>query len=215
MFSLFSFSPFGREMVCGRGKRRHCKPGLEVLEDRNLLSFWTAMSPMPTARGELGGVQASDGQNYAIGGATAARASLTTVEAYNTSSTLWSTRASMLFARQGPGVAAGLDGRIYAFGGATAFSTAAVTNTAECYSPIQNTWTRVANMPTGRVQLAGAKGSDGLVYAISGQITIETSLPALFRAVVVSSSFDRFVAGDGNRVRSTFHSPASGPRGLP
>jgi N-acetylneuraminic acid mutarotase len=88
----------------------------------------------------------------------------------------------MLFPRQALGVAAGLDSRIYAFGGATAFSSAAVTNTAECYSPVQNKWTRVANMPTGRVGIAGATGSDGLIYAIGGSpdygLTIVTTVEA-------------------------------------
>ena len=61
---------------------------------------------------------------------------------------------------------------------------------------------------------AGDPSSDPLTFDLSPRRTAG-GLPALFRAVVVSSSFDRFVAGDGNRVRSTFHSPASGPRAPP
>jgi len=126
---------------------------------------------MLTARGYLAGVLGSDGQIYAIGGSDSAgsgRNSLKTVEAYRTGADFWSTKANMNVARQALGAAEGNDGRIYAFGGATAFSSVAVTNTAECFSPTLNKWTLVANMPTGRVALAGATGSDGQIYAMGG-----------------------------------------------
>jgi hypothetical protein len=40
-------------------------------------------------------------------------------------------------------------------------------------------------------------------------------LPVVRRAVLVSVSFDRFVAVDRIRVRATFHLPATGPRAPP
>ncbi len=61
---------------------------------------------------------------------------------------------------------------------------------------------------------AGDPSSDPLTFDLSPRRTAG-GLPAVFRAVVVSSSLDRFVAGDGNRVRFTLHSPASGPRAPP
>src|SRR5437667_5324703 len=109
MFSLFSFSPFGREMRSGVEKRRlRGQPRLEALEDRTLLATWTTVTAMPTARADLAGALGSNGQVYAVGGFSSFVA-FNTVEAYNTASGSWSTRASLNVARGGLGGAAGLD----------------------------------------------------------------------------------------------------------
>src|SRR6266404_566026 len=168
MFSLFSLSRFGREVQSGRGKRQPCRPRLEVLEDRNVLAFWTTVSPMGTARKLLAGTLGSNGLIYAIGGADTAFTPLATVEAYTTGSDFWSPRASLNTARFDVAAASGPDGRIYAIGGNTGAGT---TPTVESYSPTVNKWTFVAPMPTARDSLAGATGSDGQIYAIGGFAT--------------------------------------------
>src|SRR5439155_1324569 len=181
MFSLFSLSRLRREVQSGRGKRRlPCKPRVEILQDRNLLATWTTVAPMLTARGYLAGVLGSDGQIYAIGGSDSAgsgRNSLKTVEAYRTGADFWSTKANMNVARQALGAAEGNDGRIYAFGGATAFSSVAVTNTVECYSPTLNKWTTVAPMPTARALAAAVLGSNGRLFVIGGTTSSSLSTP--------------------------------------
>src|SRR5437899_1780025 len=151
MIALFSFSWSGRPVPSGGGKRQlRGRPALEALEDRTLLSFWTTVTPMPTARGELVAVTASDAQIYAIAGNNTARTALATVEAYNTDTMTWSTRASLNTARISPGGAGGNDGRIYVMGGLTDFTSRTPINTLEQYNPFQNRWIVMANLPTPR-----------------------------------------------------------------
>jgi N-acetylneuraminic acid mutarotase len=119
---------------------------------------------MGTARKLFAGALGGDGRIYAIGGVTTAFTALSSVEAYNTSTTLWSPRASLNTARFDFGAATGLDGRIYAIGG---FNSAdVVIGSVECYT--SNTWTFVASMPTPRRNIAVVTGSNGLIYAIGG-----------------------------------------------
>ena len=117
MFSLFSLSPFGREMRSGGGKRRlRCQPRLEVLEDRNLLAFWTTVAPLLTARGNLASALGSDGRIYAIGGLDSTFTDVSTVEAYNTAGNFWTTVAPLHSPREQLAAATGYDGRTYALG---------------------------------------------------------------------------------------------------
>src|SRR5690349_18307638 len=121
MFSKLS-QWFQGEMGSGRvsrgslpARRRPFKPCLEVLEGRNLLSFWSTVAAMPTARWGLAATTGTDGRIYAIGGYN--NGFLSTVEAYDPGTNTWTTRASMRIARYGQGAATGPDGRIYVCGG--------------------------------------------------------------------------------------------------
>src|SRR2546427_476234 len=143
MFSLMS-PWFRREVRSGRRSRRPLsarrppwRPWLEVLEDRNLLSFWSTVAPMPTARSDLAAARGTDGRIYAIGG-HADSLPLNTVEAYSPNTNTWSTVAPMSTPRAYLAAAAGSDGRIYVFGGFDNMGN--ILNTAEAYSPSTNTW---------------------------------------------------------------------------
>src|SRR5438067_5920422 len=123
MRSLFSLArQSGRERHSGPRKRLASRPGLEALEDRNLLSFWTGMASMNVARAELAGAAGSDSQMYAIGGVDSSFTALSSVEAYNSSLNTWSLKAPMPIAPAAPGAAQDADTRIYAISGATAFA---------------------------------------------------------------------------------------------
>ena len=39
----------------------------------------------------------------------------------------------------------------------------------DAYDPATDTWTRVAEMPTPRLELAAATGADGKIYTFGGQ----------------------------------------------
>jgi N-acetylneuraminic acid mutarotase len=193
MFSLLS-SWFRREVrSVGRGRRRPlaarrsvCKPSLEVLEDRNLLSSWTTVAPMPTARFGLAAATGADGRIYAIGGLYGSV--LNTVEAYTPGLNLWSTRASMPTAREALAAAAAFDGRIYVFGGEGSLGTAV--NTAEAYNPFSNTWSTVAPMPTARIGVTAATGRDGRIYAIGGlRFNINTNSQEILNTVEAYNPF--------------------------
>jgi len=77
-------------------------------------------------------------------------------------SLVWTARSPMpIHLHQGASAIAG-NGRIYVFGGAYTL------RITQEYDPLNDTWTRVADMPTGRYDLGGAAGPDGKAYAITG-----------------------------------------------
>jgi N-acetylneuraminic acid mutarotase len=173
MISLLS-SWLRREVRSGLRSRRPrparrpvCKPWLELLEGRTLLSSWSTVAPMPTAREGLAAATGFNGRIYAIGGTVNGSPSGTTntVEAYTPSTNSWSAVASLPTARLGLAAATGFDGRIYAIGGTNGSN---VFNTVEAYNPVTNSWSAVATLPTARFGLTAATGFDGRIYAIGG-----------------------------------------------
>src|SRR6266851_1912618 len=159
MLSLWS-SWLRREVHFGRRRGRSlagCRLGrrlcVEALEERSLLSSWSTVAPMPTARQELAAAAGADGRIYAIGGANFVNnvyMVLDTVEAYDPFRNSWSTVAPMPTARHLLAAVAGPDGRIYAIGGEKIGS---VLNTVEAYDPFRNSWSTVASMHTARYGL--------------------------------------------------------------
>src|SRR5437016_5632135 len=120
MTSLLS-SWLRREVRSGWRRRRRpaCKPWLEGLESRTVLSSWSTVAPMPTARAFLAAAAGVDGHIYAIGGVVGAQSSaadVNTVEAYDAGSNSWSAVVPMPTARSGLAAATGANGRIYAIG---------------------------------------------------------------------------------------------------
>src|SRR5437660_1625792 len=115
-----------REVYSGQRSRKPrltrqtvCKPWLEALENRTVLSSWSTVAPMPTARDALAAASGVDGRIYAIGGEddNVNLHSTSTVESYNPATNSWSTVAPMPTARELLAAAAGADGRIYAIAG--------------------------------------------------------------------------------------------------
>lgn len=125
---------------------------------------WSTRASMPTARGSLGVVVASNGRIYAIGGQGGTTGALATVEEYDPATDAWRSRANMLTSRRAFGVTAATNGKIYAIGGHNGSDWLA---TVEEYDPITNTWRFRSNMPTARVAL-GVAASNGKIYAIGG-----------------------------------------------
>src|SRR5437016_3729419 len=94
-------------------RRSSGKPWLESLEDRSLLSFWSTVATLPTAREALGAATGSDGRIYAMGGSGGDDR----VFAYSPGSNSWSTAPSMPTTRFDVSAITGADGRIYTIGG--------------------------------------------------------------------------------------------------
>jgi N-acetylneuraminic acid mutarotase len=135
------------------------------------VNTWSAVAPMPTARGLFGAATGPDGRIYAVGGAIHDFAGpyLNVVEAYDPKTNTWSTVAPMPTSRCRLAVVTGPDGRIYAIGGITGGNYATgILNTVEAYDSTTNTWSTLAPMPTAREGLAAATGPDGRIYAIGG-----------------------------------------------
>jgi hypothetical protein len=119
---------------------------------------------MSTASGYLAGVTGSDGRIYAIGGEPTP-STLTTVQAFDTTTNTWSTVAPMRTGRFDLAAVAGPDGRIYAIGGD---APGGFLRSVETYIPSVNFWYAVASMSLPRAAPAAAAGSDGRIYAFGG-----------------------------------------------
>ncbi|HUE75639.1 MAG TPA: kelch repeat-containing protein [Chloroflexota bacterium] len=135
---------------------------------------WTTKASMLTARTGVGVAEGFDGKIYAIGGYSPERGYLNTVEAYDPVENTWVKRASMPTPRYAPGVVRAINGKILAFGGYSedydeyGNTTGRYHVTVEEYDPIEDSWSRRTDMPTGRYGMGAVSGADGLVYAIGG-----------------------------------------------
>ncbi len=118
---------------------------------------WHTAKGMPTARGEIAAVAATDGRIYVMGGGGHG----TTVDVYTPSTDSWDGAVAMGEARWRLAGALGANGRIYAIGGLGKA-------TVEVYTPGTDRWTTAASMTGKRGYLAAAVGADGRIYAIGG-----------------------------------------------
>ena len=134
---------------------------------------WLSIAPMPTARWSLMACSAGD-KLYAFGGVSGVgdkRRALDIVEAYDPKSDSWQSAGKMPEARQGAAIAA-VNGRIYVISGKIASYVEAtsgdqITEHVDSFDPKTTTWTRVHDIPTGRV---GAKAvvANGRVFVVGG-----------------------------------------------
>jgi N-acetylneuraminic acid mutarotase len=145
-------------------------PTVEVYDP--VSNTWERKADMPTARLGLS-TSVVDGRIYAIGGLPGAGvvgAACSKVEEYDPVTDTWVEKADMPTARLTLATEV-VDGRIYAIGGHLAEpapeSGAAGLSTVEEYDPVNDTWTRKADMPTRRTGLS-ASVVDGKIYAIGG-----------------------------------------------
>jgi N-acetylneuraminic acid mutarotase len=129
---------------------------------------------MPTARYGLGVGASTNGKFYAIGGWQDGGNALSANEAYDPVADTWTSKSSMPTARRYLGVTATSDGRIWAIGGEDAaygdYGNAYAT--VEVYDPSTDTWTTKASMPTARRWVSVAVASNGLIYAMGGQVGV-------------------------------------------
>ena len=92
------------------------------------------------------------------------------LEIYDPATNQWTTGAPMPTRRSHMGVATGGDGRIYAIGGSNwNGGLRQKLNVVEAYSPITNSWTTVAPLPTRRDGVLATESNSGLIYAIGGR----------------------------------------------
>jgi len=132
---------------------------------------WTTRADMATA-GEFVSTSAANGKIYAIGGCVGAE-SLARVEEYDPASDTWTTKADMPTAR-GRGLSTSVvNGKIYAMGGMPSRTGSVVwppcVSTVEEYDPATDTWSRKADMPTGRAYHSSCV-VDGKIHVVGGQV---------------------------------------------
>jgi len=128
---------------------------------------WMTRADMPNPRASHVAA-AVDGVIYAIGGWGLGEPDLSTVEAYDLATDTWTTKADMPTARALSDIAV-VDGQIYVIGGVAGETVQEnrALSTVEAYDPATDTWTKKADMPTARLDLAACV-VDGRIYATGG-----------------------------------------------
>jgi N-acetylneuraminic acid mutarotase len=134
---------------------------------------WLPGASMPTARWSLMACNA-DGKLYAFGGISGIgnnRRALDIVEAYDPKTDSWQSVGKMPEARQGAAIAA-VNGLIYVISGKIASYVEAttsdqITEHVDSFDPKTKAWTRVQDIPTGRVG-ARAIVANGLIFIVGG-----------------------------------------------
>lgn len=107
---------------------------------------WTELPPLPTPRDHLG-VAALEGKVYAVGGRNRQSFTLGTLEALDPATGKWETLAPMPTGRSGHAAAA-VGGCLYAFGGeGNRADPRGMFPQVEVYSPRQQAWRRLPDMP--------------------------------------------------------------------
>lgn len=145
---------------------------------------WTALAPMPTARG-AGQAVALDGKIYVLGGASSNKSGAPgdpiglgaaeqivqdIVEAYDPAANKWETRAPMQTPRN-HFLAAAVGGKIYAVDGRTGsvfVTKSSSTDLVEGYDPATNMWTLVGRDVVPRGDDSGA-AYNGQIYVMGGE----------------------------------------------
>lgn len=125
-------------------------------------SSWNTLTPMPTARSDLG-VAVVNGKIYAIGGLSG-DVPVSNNEQYDPVANSWTVEMPMPTARSGFAIAAYND-KIYVIGGT--IGNGFVGNN-EVYDPSSNTWETKASMPTPRSDLTATVVNDK-IYLIGGK----------------------------------------------
>ncbi len=143
---------------------------------------WTRKADMPTPRWTHTSAVVN-GKIYVIGGALSQPNDwqneltdiLSTVEEYNPATGTWTRKAAMPTARGWLASSCPVvDGRIYVIGG-SGDGIDWYSPTVEEYDPATDTWTRKADMPTGRYNLATC-ALHGKIYAFGGSINDDPML---------------------------------------
>jgi len=138
-------------------------------------SIWQAKTPVPTARGQHGAIPlTSNGKVYLFGGTTNGSDQLNSMQVYTTNDFAWAAGAPMPVASRGFSYAIGPDRLIYVFGGASGG------NTFHRLTPLTNTWTALANIPTPVWEGAAAATTDGKVYVFGGEAGGPTNLTQVY-----------------------------------
>jgi len=147
-----------------------------VIEYDATTDTWTRKADIPTPRICVSS-SVVNGKIYAIGGALTYPGGppLSTVEEYDPATDTWTRKADMPTARAYLSTSA-VNGKIYAIGG-TLINPEWYRgiSTVEEYNPATNTWTKKADMPTGRTYFSTSV-VNGKIYAIGGFTTRDNHL---------------------------------------
>jgi len=149
-------------------------PMSTVEEYDPLIDAWTTKADMPTARQGLS-TSVVNGRIYAIGGSNIGTVWLPgspIVEEYDPATNMWTTgKADMPTARNFLSTSV-VNNMIYAIGGRDGLPDGLANHRAvEVYDPVNDSWSKKADMPTGRAALA-TSAVDGMIYAIGGSYGI-------------------------------------------
>jgi hypothetical protein len=152
--------------------------------------IWTKKADMPTIRASHS-ASVVNGKIYVIGGLPNMGPVLSIVEEYDPTTDIWTKKADMPTPRADlAGSAPAVSGKIYVIGG-TNFISALALSTVEEYVPATDTWTKKADMPTPRLDLALSE-VNGYIYAIG-----ELRSGSVFSTVEAVEAYD---TGMGIRV---------------
>jgi Kelch motif len=128
-------------------------------------NVWTALAPMPTARGALALVELA-GKLLAIGGYDGDR-NTGAVELYDPSTNRWTGRAVLPVPRDHL-TAAVVHNRVFAIGGRLERDYARNLGVVEAYDVTQDQWRRVTDMPTPRSGITAGVLRD-TIYVLGGE----------------------------------------------
>lgn len=157
--------PCSAGMPCSTGSG--CDTGSCVMGHCQLATSppsWLPAPALPAPRQALGAATSPDGTIWAITGDDAGGSGVATVTTLAPGASNWQAAPDARGPREAPGVAAGPDGKIYAAGG---FED---TVSLDRLDPSDGSWAPLADLPTGRGNLAVAVTADGQLFAIGGGI---------------------------------------------
>ncbi len=129
-----------------------------------LVGAWATKPPLPSARAEVGTVEAG-GKIYVIGG-VGPSGRTNAVSVYDPVAETWSEAAAYPGSALDHVGAASVGGKVYVIGGLTNFPGPAV-NTVYEYTPSTKSWVQKANMPKPRGAM-GVAVINGKIYAAGG-----------------------------------------------
>lgn len=156
---------------CGKdgGAGGDAAPGMDgsAASDGAASAGWAARASLPAARQETG-VAELGGRVYVVGGFTADRRIVATVEVYDPATDAWSEVASLPVALHHANTAAA-DGKLYVLGYLEGLAFAA-RGRVFAYDPATDAWTEKASMPVGTERGSSAVGVIGdRIYVAGGQ----------------------------------------------
>jgi len=169
---------------------------------------WTKKADIPTARFGLS-ASTVNSKIYTIGGGDSWETFLSTVEEYDPTTNTWTKKADMPTARGGLSTSV-VKGKIYAIGGShenLGLNDYSGLSTVEEYDPVNDKWTKKADMPTARFGLC-AITINGKIYAISGT----DRWPAISVVEEYDPATDKWIKKDNNipTARAVFGADAVG-----
>ena len=135
---------------------------------------WTRKADMPTPRCHMS-ISTVNGKIYAIGGVNQGPdwPAISVVEEYDPATDTWTKKADMPTSRSAFDTAA-VNGKIYAIGGNTGkWLVGPYLSTVEEYDPVTDIWTKKADMPIERFELA-ASALNGKIYVVGGRSRPQT-----------------------------------------